>query len=109
MHSGNATQDAMCCKCIAVRRIAVRKLPRLPPCGRRNQKSLISCFMLCISTRLVSYLTETNPFLGFFLSIYTVWLPASSGDEFAAKYVKGLELAFGLPLRLPCCLPARAA
>ena len=106
MHSGNATQDAMC---IAVRRIAVRKLPRLPPCGRRNQKSLISCFMLCISTRLVSYLTETNPFLGFFLSIYTVWLPASSGDEFAAKYVKGLELAFGLPLWLPCRLLARAA
>ena len=99
MRSDNATQNAMQCKCIALRRIAVRKLPLLPPYGRRNQKSLICCYMLCISTRLVSYLTRTNPFLGFLLSIYTVRLPASSGDEFAANYVKGL--AFGLPLRLP--------
>ena len=70
--------------------------------GRRNQKSVICCFMLCISTRLFSYLTRTNPFLGFLLSIYTVRLPASSGDEFAANYVKGLAFCLPLRCRLSC-------
>ena len=85
MRSDNATQNAMQCRCIALRRIAVRKLPLLPPCGRRNQKSLNCCYMFCISTRLVSILAETNPFSGGFLSIYRLKLLAASGGVFAAN------------------------
>ena len=65
MHVDNATQNAMQCKCIALRRIAVRKLPLLPPYGRRSKglKTVVveSLFLLF----LISKLKQTNPGLGF--------------------------------------------
>ena len=80
MRSDNATQNAMQWKCIALRRIAARKLPLLPPYGRRNQKSLKCLFHAFYSTRLVSIRGETNPFLGGFSSIYRLkLLPAILG------------------------------
>ena len=70
MRSDNATQNAMQWKCIALRRTAARKLPLLPPYGRRNQESLNCLFQCLYSTLLVSIRGETNPFLGGFTRIY---------------------------------------
>ena len=97
MRSGDATENAMHCKCVAVRRFGGAQTSTLATIWSPKSKVFNLLFYVCISTRLFSYLTKTNPFLRFVLSIYTVRLPASSGDEFAANYVKGL--AFGLPLR----------
>ena len=91
MRSDNATQNAMQWKCIALRRTAARKLPLLPPYGRRNQKSLnylIHAFILLVWSHNLLKLT---PFWGVFpVFIRLKLLPASLG-AFAAKFMKRLS------------------
>ena len=51
MHVDNATRNAMQCKCIASRRIAVRNLPLLLPYGRRSKRLetvVVSSFILLV-------------------------------------------------------------
>ena len=66
MRSDNATQNAMQWKCIALRRTAARKLPLLPPYGRRNQKSLNCLFHAFILLVWSQYVLKLTPFWGVF-------------------------------------------
>ena len=85
MCSDNATQNAMQCKCIALRRIAVRKLPLLPPYGRRSKRlrTVVADFYF-YSSDLVSYtgLTQDWVWAGV---LYVLSLLSSRGVGFAAK------------------------
>ena len=97
MRSDNATQNAMQWKCIALRRTAARKLPLLPPYGRRNQESLNCLFQCLYSTRLVSIRAKTNPFLGGFSSIYRSKLLPAFLAASAAKFMRRISWL------LSCC------
>ena len=104
MRSDNATQNAMQWKCIALRRTAARKLPLLPPYGRRNQESLNCLFQCLYSTRLVSIRIVTNPFLGGFTRIYrSKLLPAFCC--FCRQIHEEDQLAFKLLLQSLQLLP----
>ena len=101
MHVDNATQNAMQCKCIALRRIAVRKLPLLPPYGRRSKRlrTVVADFYF-YSSDLVSYtgLTQDWVWAGF---LYVLSLLSSRGVGFCRQNPgEGLRLCFGL-----ACLP----
>ena len=67
MRSDNATQNAMQWKCIALRRFAARKLPLLPPYGRRNQESLNCYFNAFILLVWSQYVVKLTPFWGVLL------------------------------------------
>ena len=86
MHVDNATQNAMQCKCIALRRIAVRKLPLLPPYGRRSKRlrTVVADFYF-YSSDLVSYtgLTQNWVWAGF---LYGWSLLPSRGVGFCRQF-----------------------
>ena len=99
MHVDNATQNAMQCKCIALRRIAVRKLPLLPPYGRRSKRlrTVVADFYF-YSSDLVSYtgLTQDWVWAGV---LYVLSLLSSRGVGFCRQNPgEGLRLCFGWPV-----------